>query len=154
MPLVKQKQQRPKKKKEALDRFKTRPVNDCPEFMWREPRKSVPNIVAIHPSDARNSGAEITTSCWLLKVKPLVTSPGKLTKKVLPPPTLGSIRQVHVGTFSLHQLNSDPENDSSTSLQQRPKPIHKEMSEHPSSQGDHSFGVCRGEGRVGWGGGG
>lgn len=121
MPLIKQKQQRPKKK--ALDRFKTRPVNDGLEFMWREPRKSVPNIVAIHPSDARNSGAEITTSCWLLKVKPLVTSPGKLTKKVSPPPTLGSIRQIHVGIFSLHQLNSDPENNSSVSPQQRPKTI-------------------------------
>lgn len=117
LPLMKQKQQCPKRKRKELDLFKTRPVDDGPEFMWREPRKSVPNIVAIHPSDARNS--EITTSCWLLKVEPLVTSPGKLTKEASPP--LGSIRQIHVGIFPLHQVNSDPQNDSTISLQQRPK---------------------------------
>lgn len=43
-----------------------------------KPRESVPNIVAIHPSDVRNSGAKITTSCWLLKVKPLVIGTSRL----------------------------------------------------------------------------
>lgn len=37
-----------------------------------KPKESVLNIVAIHLSNVDNSVAEITTSCWLLKVKPLV----------------------------------------------------------------------------------